>query len=297
MMESVRRDLRILLFIISALFCTLAANRVAAQEDLLSLLGEDEETVDYTTASFKTTKVINLQSIENVGARTLDVKINHRFGFINGGFYDLFGLDQASIRIGVDYGLTKNLMFGVGRSSFEKTYDGFIKYRLLHQSTGKRVMPFTLSLVGTSAIKTISYTGSENNYEFKHRLYYTGQMIIGRKFSEGFSFQVSPTIVHRNLVETSAESNDIYSVGFASRLKLTKRLSLNSEYILPVYGTLAPGITNSLSIGFDIETGGHVFQLHFSNSTSMIEKGFFTETVGEWQDGDIHFGFNISRVF
>ncbi len=266
------------------------------EEDLLSLLGE-EETTNYTTASFKANRVVNLHSLENTAAGELDIKISHRFGFLNGSFYELFGLDQATIRIGGDYGITDRLMVGIGRSSFEKTYDAFVKFKLLRQSTGKRSTPFTVCLLGTTAIKTIKFADPNRENYFSSKLYYTGQLIIGRKFSDAFSMQLSPTIVHRNLVVTEIEENDVLALGAAARVKLGKRTSINGEYIYVLPNQLASGYRNSLSVGFDIETGGHVFQLHFTNSTSMIEKGFITETVGDWADGDIHFGFNISRVF
>jgi hypothetical protein len=128
-------------------------------------------------------------------------------------------------------------------------------------------------------------------------MYYTFQLILGRKFSEGFSLQVSPTVVHRNLVKTRQEANTVMAVAAAGRVKLTKRVALNAEYIYVAPDQLAPGFRNSLSLGFDIETGGHVFQLHFTNSTAMLEHGFVTETIGDWAKGGVHFGFNISRVF
>lgn len=267
-----------------------------AQNDLLSLL-EDEEIVNYTIASFKTNRVINLHSIEHTGAGVLDVKISHRFGFINGGIRELFGLDQASIRIGGDFGITDRFMIGFGRSSFEKTYDGFLKYKILRQSTGKSNMPITASIFASSAIKTTRFQDPDRENLFSSRVYYTYQLLIGRKFSESFSVQLSPTLVHRNLVRTSSESNDVIAIAAAARIKLSKRTSLNAEYIYVLPDQLAPGFRNSFSVGFDIETGGHVFQLHFTNSTSMVEKGFITETSGNWGDGDIHFGFNVSRVF
>ena len=158
-------------------------------------------------------------------------------------------------------------------------------------------MPITLSVLGTTAITTIKFQDPDRENYFSSRLYYTGQLIIGRKFSNAFSLQLSPTIVHRNLVETNIEENDVFALGAAARIKLGKRTSLNTEYIYVLPNQLAPGYKNSLSVGFDIETGGHVFQLHFTNSTSMIEKGFIAETVGGWEDFDVHFGFNISRVF
>lgn len=266
------------------------------EEDLLSLLDE-EETVNYTTGSFKANRVVNLHSLENTAAGELDVKISHRFGFLSGGFYEMFGLDQATIRIGGDYGITERLMVGVGRGNFEKTYDGFVKFKLLRQSSGAKKTPITLCVLGTTAIKTMKFTGTDREDFFSSRLYYTGQLIIGRKFSNAFSMQLSPTIVHRNLVATLEEEHDVFALGAGARLKLGKRVSLNGEYIYVLPDQLGPGYRNSLSVGFDIETGGHVFQLHFTNSTSMIEKGFIAETVGDWADGDIHFGFNISRVF
>ena len=275
-----------------------ATGQVIAQQeqDLLSLLGR-EETTEYTAASFKTNRVINLHSLENTSYGVLDVKISHRFGFLNGGPYELFGLDQATIRIGMDYGISERIAIGIGRSSFEKTYDGFIKYKILRQSTGLKVMPVTVAVVGTAAIQTLKWADPDRENLFSSRLYYVGQLIIGRKFSNSFSLQLSPTFVHRNLVATAAEENDVLALGIGGRLKIHKRFSLNAEYIYVLPDQLAPDKRNSLSVGVDIETGGHVFQLHFTNSTSMIEKGFVSETVGNWGDGGIHFGFNLSRVF
>ncbi len=284
------RILYILLFICCSTFVS------SQEDDLLSLL-EEEETIDLTKASFKTNRVINLHSLENTAKGVLDVKISHRFGFLNTGIDDLFGLDMASIRIGADYGLSNRLMIGFGRSSFEKTYDGFAKFKILRQSTGLKTMPFTLSAFASTAIKTTPFQNPDRENLFSSRMYYTFQLILGRKFSESFSFQLSPTVVHRNLVRLNSESNDVYAIAAASRIKLNKRTSINAEYIYVLPDQLAPGFRNSLSIGFDIETGGHVFQLHFTNSTSMIEKGFVSETTGNFFDGDIHFGFNVSRVF
>ena len=281
------------------LLCALlicSASPAFGQEDLLSLLDEEEST-EYVNAAFKTSRVINLHSIENTAPGVLDVKISHRFGFVNGGFYELFGLDQASIRIGADLGVTENLMVGVGRSSFEKTYDGFIKYLFLRQSTGKRRMPLTLGGFASMAIESTRFQNPDRKNYTSSKMYYAFQLIAGRKFSEGFSLQLSPTLIHRNLVSTSTEKNDVFALGISARQKITKRLAINAEWIPVFENQLAPGFRNSLSLGFDIETGGHVFQLHFTNSTSMIEKGYVTETTGQWSDGGVHFGFNISRVF
>lgn len=268
-----------------------------AQDDLLSLLGDDEPITEYATAAFKTNRVINLHSIENTAGGVLDVKISHRFGFVNGGFQELFGLDNATIRIGADYGITDRVTVGFGRSSYEKTYDGFLKCKFLRQSSGAKKMPITAAFLASTAIKTTPWADPDRENYFTSRLYYSFQLILGRKFSEGFSLQLSPTLVHRNLVRTKSESNDVLALGAAVRQKLNKRIAINAEYVYVLPGQLADGYRNSLSIGFDIETGGHVFQLHFTNSTSMIEKGYIGETVGDWTNGGVHFGFNVSRVF
>lgn len=154
-----------------------------------------------------------------------------------------------------------------------------------------------MALFASMAIKTLKPSDPTRENYFSNNLYYTYQLILGRKFSDAFTLQLSPSLVHRNLVETTEEENDVLACGVAGRIKLSKRVSLNAEYIYVLPDQLADIYTNSFSIGFDIETGGHVFQLHFSNSTSMIEKGFIAENIGEWSDGGIHLGFNISRVF
>lgn len=284
---------------------TLSLQAFSQESDLLSLLDE-EETTDYSTASFKANRVINLHSLENTSAGELDIKISHRFGFLSGGVNELFGLDQSTIRIGGDYGITDRLMIGAGRSSYEKTFDGFVKFKFLRQSTGAKKMPVTMAVLATTAIKTLKFTDPTRENYLSSKMYYTFQMILGRKFSDAFSLEICPTLVHRNLVETLEEENDVLAIGTGARIKLGKRTSLNAEYIYVPPGQLADKYHNSLSIGFDIETGGHVFQLHFTNSTSMIEKGFITETEGKWDlgnlndfmnDFDVHFGFNISRTF
>lgn len=276
----------------------------AQEEDLLSMLGE-EKTTDYATASFKTNRIINGHSIENTAAGVLDFKISHRFGPVRQGVYDMFGLDAATIRIGLDYGITDRLMIGIGRNGNEKIIDGFAKYRLLRQSSGKRNMPISLSYLIDGQIKTLKFSDAERDNKFTSRLYYTHQLLLARKFSKNLSLQLMPTLVHRNLVPTRDEKNDVLAIGIGGRTKLTKRVALNVEYYYVPEGQISTDYANSLSIGFDIETGGHVFQLHFTNTNAMSYKGFITETPEDWffknDEGrmlsGIRFGFNVSRVF
>lgn len=248
-------------------------------------------------STFKSTRIANGHSVETLPAGTLDVRISHRFGTLNTGIYELFGLDNATIRIGADYGITDQLMVGIGRSSFEKQYDAFAKYKILQQQTGERNIPLTLTAVGTVMYKTLDEPGLQYKPSFNDKLFYSLQLLAARKFGEGFSLQLMPTMVHYNLVSNSKLSNDLFLMGIAFRQKISKRVSINAEYYYNFQDDDISGSKNSLSLGVDIETGGHVFQLVFTNSTGIAERHFLTETKGTWGNGDIHFGFNISRLF
>ena len=269
------------------------------QDDLLDLLGEDEPTQDFATAGFKTTRIINGHSFELNSHGVLDFKISHRFGRLNTGAYNLFGLDNAFMRIGLDYGVTEWLNVGIGRSGGAiKYYDSFVKARILRQQTGMKNVP--VSLLWVTDLNIDANQVIENSllpYPFTNRMYYTNQIIVGRKFNDAISLQFMPSLVHRNFVRTKAESNDVIVLGVGGRVKLTRRVAINMEYHYVLPDQLDPKYSNSLSVGFDIETGGHVFQLHFTNSRGMAESVFLTETDGKWDAGDIHFGFNVSRVF
>ncbi len=256
---------------------------------------EKKETTDITTSIFKTTRIINGQSIENTGAGVLDLKISHRFGMVNTGAYNFFGLDQATMRIGMDYGISNRLEIGIGRSTYNKEFDGFFKFRVLRQSTGKVNMPFSLSLVSTAVLRTLNDPPQATPIHYSDHASYVSQVLLARKFGDFFSLQLSPTMVHYNIVATTAVRNDLYSLGTGFRLRLSKRVNLTGEYNYQVQRL--PGYYNSASVGFDIETGGHVFQLFFTNSTGINERSVITQTDGRWANGGVHFGFNISRVF
>ncbi|MFY9280877.1 MAG: DUF5777 family beta-barrel protein [Bacteroidia bacterium] len=278
-------------------FILLATTKLCLAQDL-DLLDEPElETIDYTTATFKTNRVVNGHSIETVAKNEFDFKISHRFGFLSGGPYDMFGLDQATMRIGGDYGITDNLNVGLGRSTVDKTYDGFVKYKFLKQSTGLKTMPVTATWISHMGITTLKWPQPDRKNYFSSRLHYTHQLLIARKFTEGLSIQLSPTLVHKNIVDSTKFKNDILSLGVGVRQKLTSRTTLNLEYYYVIPNQLEEDKTNVLSVGFDIETGGHVFQLFFTNSSGPFEKAFITDTKAKWLDGDIRFGFNIARVF
>jgi len=262
----------------------------------------------YTITTFKSTRIINGHSVENLPAHVLDVRICHRFGPLNQGVYGFFGLDYSpfNVRVGLDYGITNNLMIGGGHNAWQKTYDAFLKIKLLRQSTGVVKMPVTVSFVPTIAISTIKsgdfgFDPSDTASK-KDRVSYVLQLLIGRKFSEGFSLQIMPTFIYTdnisfNHFKGNTYKRDIFAIGIGGRQKISKKMSINAEYYYQLPGTKAPDASDVVSLGIDIGTGGHVFQLHFTNSIGLTEKSFISETNRKGYNSDIRFGFNISRVF
>ena len=269
---------------------------LSAQDDLESLLGSAPTNYEVIN-TFKSTRIINNHSIELFNPRQLDLRIAHRFGRLNSGMYELYGLDQAKMRMGLEYGLMNNIMIGVGRSTYNKTYDGYIKYRFLKQTKGEKNIPVTMVAFSNIAINSLKQNFPD--YPFTGRISFCNQLMIASKINTNFSIQLMPSWVHWNMVEFSEDQNDIFVVGLGCRYLVTKSVSINTEYFVRINESEINTelYNNSFSIGVDIETGGHVFQLHITNSMPMHESGFMTRTQGDWFDGGIHFGFNISREF
>lgn len=281
----------------SLLFLCILGMQLNATAQTIDLFAEKSTSVnkDITTGSFKTTRIVNGQSIENVGAGILDFRILHRFGTINSGAYNFYGLDQATMRIGLDYGITKNLMIGIGRSTYEKQFDGFVKYKMVSQQTGERNIPLSISYVATAIYKSLKDATTTYEPYISDKFSFAHQILFARKFNDQFSLQLTPTLLHYNIVDNAKLPNDFYSLGIGFRQRISKRVNITTEYFYRI-DKLA-GYYDPLSVGVDIETGGHVFQLHVSNSTGMTERTFINETAGSWGKGDLRFGFNISRVF
>lgn len=278
--------------IILAIFLLQFISTVFAQDNLLSLIKNEEEPV-YASYLFKGTKIVNGQSVELPGKGVLQFNIQHRFGPLNSGIYNLYGLDFSQVRLSFDYGLNEWFAIGVGRSSSLKKIDANFKARIKRQIA--KGFPFTIALNSIFYLNQWEY--AEKNQEifvFINQISYANQVLIARKINRNLTLQISPTLVHYNVVQIQNEPNDKYSLGIGGRQKITKRVSLNAEYFHQLNDKRNNDV---LSLGFDIETGGHIFQLHLSNSPTMIDSEFITKTTGEWLKGDIYFGFNISRVF
>ncbi len=268
----------------------------AQEEDMMNLLDDGPET-EYAWATFKSSHVVIGQSIENPAKGTMLMAIQHHFGPVNSGFYNFFGFDQAVTRLGFDFGVTNWLAVGVGRSTQNKTWDGNIKIKVLRQSKGVRVMPVSVSYFGDVGIISLKRTDYTHTVYFTSRLSFVNQLIIARKFSRSFSLQLIPSLVHRNIVETKEDDNDVFSIGTAGRIKLSNHVSFNFEYHYILSKQTAAKYYNSLSLGVDIETGGHVFQLFATNSSGITAQYFIPLTDGSWLNGDIRIGFNIVRTF
>lgn len=282
--------------ILVALLATLSDGSAFSQgDDLLAGL-EEAPKKEYVYNAFKSSRVIMTHSMELLRPGVLDFRILHRFGKLNQGAKNFYGLDEAWIRLGLDYAVTSNLTVGIGRSKYKQELDGFAKWRPVHQAKGPGALPFSLVLIGGSTLSTAPFADPARKNYFSSRVAWYGQAVIGRKFSDKLTLQLAPTILHRNLTELKSDPHDLYAVALGGRVGLSRRISLTADYVY-VANQPRSELHNPFSIGFDIETGGHVFQLHFTNAFGMNERTMLSETPNDWGKGDVQFGFNISRAF
>ncbi len=265
------------------------------QDNLLDEINQNGDTNDYEAAAFKGLKIVNFESTKMVTKKQFYFVVSHRFGSIKTGFEDFFGLDQAVTRLNFIYGVSDGINIGVSRSSFQKTYESSLKLRLLRQKKGGS--PFTIVLFNSVLLNAALDDEILPGLEFENRLGYASQLLISKKVNENLSFQLAPTFFHDNLVAIDEQDNSQYAIGIGGRQKLTKRWSINVDYGLHLNRAANSPFQNPLSIGFDLETGGHVFQLHFTNAQPMNVNTFLGQATGDWGEGDIFFGFNLSRVF
>lgn len=292
--------------IFSILFLLTIISGPLYAQDLMDMLKDETPQTNYAYATFKTTRVVLGQSVENPAKGTLQFLVEHNFGRVNQGAYDMWGLDNSTIRLGLEYGINNWLSISVGRSSHEKTFDGAVKAKILRQSTGARNMPLSMSFYGGTMLNSLKWVDTERKNYYSSRLSYVAQLLIARKISNAISVQLTPTYIHKNLVPLRTDHNDLLSVGIGGRYKITQRTSVNAEYFYQIPGfinsysvneTETAEYRNCLSVGVDIETGGHVFQFRLTNAQPMFERSFITETTGKWSNGDIYLGFTINRVF
>ena len=280
------------------LFIIFLISPLLGQDDLLDMLEDDSDKPALVESAFKGTRVVNAQSLEIPRPKILQFMIQHRFGSIENGFYDLFGMDYATIRFDLQYGLSEKLSFGFGRSSLDKIYDIFVKSKILRQTSGANAFPFSVLYYGDIGIDTKRKSDNDPAVKDKYlnRLMYVNQLIVGRKFNRNLSLEILPTLIHRNLIPTKHENHDLASIGIAGRYKLSNRISVNADYFIPI-GDRNVNYKNSLAIGVDYETGGHVFQVMIANAQGPYEYTFIENASGDFSSGTLYLGFNISRAF
>ncbi|WP_310992385.1 DUF5777 family beta-barrel protein [Aequorivita marina] len=266
-----------------------------AQDDLLAEIDTVSVIDGKVTAAFKGLKIVNFESTKLVAKKELTFIVSHRFGSIENGFDSFFGLDDAVTRLNFVYGISDGLNVSVSRSSYQKIYEASSKYRLVNQQ--KNGFPFTIVGYNSLMINTALKKDNLPKLKFKHRLSYTTQILVSRKINTNFSVEIMPTYFHDNYVAINQQDNAQFAIGFGGRHKLTKRWAVNIDYGIHLNRATNSPFRNPLSIGIDLETGGHVFQMHFTNAQPMNTNGFLGQASGDWADGNIYFGFNLSRVF
>lgn len=268
---------------------------IFSQNDLLDEIDTDSIGTEYVSAAFKGLKIVNFESTKLVAKKELTFIVSHRFGSVEQGFDSFFGLDDAVTKLNFVYGISDGFNIGVSRSSFQKIYETSIKYRLVRQE--KEGFPFTIVGFNAFLINTALDKANLALLKFKHRVGYTAQLLISRKIDTNFSVELAPTFFHDNYVMVNSQDNSQFALGLGGRYKLGKRWSINADYGWHLNRASNSPFKNPLSIGFDLETGGHVFQMHFTNAQAMNTNGFLGQGSGDWTDGNFYFGFNLSRVF
>lgn len=264
-----------------------------AQEDLLKDIDTIQtKTPDTQQPAFKALQIVTGQSTKLPAKNEWYIVVAHRFGDVSKGFKDFFGLDDASTKLGVIYGITDGISVSLSRETNLKTFEGAVKYRLVKQSEN-----FPVDVAGYN-VMAVNTDLSKDNYphlQFGDRLSYLTQALISRRFNDKFSLQLTPSYVHKNLYEPLIEDKNQFLAGLGGRYKISKRISINAEYFVNFDNHSF--YKNPLSLGMDIETGGHVFQLLFTNSQLNSDIGYLTNAAGKWEKGQIFFGFNLYRVF
>jgi hypothetical protein len=281
---------------LSLVFALSVIGHASAQDDLLKELDTiKSKGKQVEIATFKGLQICNMQSTKLTGKGEWFVLISHRFGDLTEGLDNFFGLDDAYTKLGGIYGVTNWLSIGASRQTNNKIYELTAKYRFKKQETDG----FPVTIVGhnTMDINTNLSTDIYPNLEFNNRLAYTTQLLISRKFSEAISLEIAPIYIHKNLYDQTTEREDQFVLGFGGRYKFTKRLSLNLEYAPRINAPENTVYHDLLSLGLDIDTGGHIFQLLFSNCQTMNDVYVFSNAAGKWNGGSLYFGFNLYRVF
>jgi hypothetical protein len=282
---------------IITLLLLLSTLAIVAQNDLLNEIDIETENETYEPPAFKAMKIGNLQSTKIANKGDFYMTVSHRFGTLKNGLTTFFGFDDANTKIQLLYSFIDGIQLSISRESLNRTYASALKVRLLKQST---TFPVNIVAYGTVNINTLIDTKQHPNLKFGDKMSYASQLLISRRISKNLSLLVAPSFVRQNLQDlriTKELNHNQFVLGFGGRMKVSKRMSINADYAFNFNRSKNSLYNNPLTFGLDIETGGHVFQLLFSNAQSTNEPGFLSNAEGDWANGNVFFGFNIVRVF
>jgi len=255
------------------------------------LKAQDVESEKPVKNVFQGTRFINLHSANVAEKNELQMFIQHRFGNINGGFYEFFGLDEASMRIGFEYGIFNNFTVGVGRSTFMKTFDSFLKYRILTQTNS---FPLTVTATVAGSFPSVKDVIPEAYSDFSEKASGNVQLHIAKSWKT-VGFQVTPGYIGTGYIPTENNSYSFFTLGAGGSVKLSKKVSFNVEYLYRFEDEI--NYVNPLSVSVDLDTGGHLFQIVVSNAQQMYDQAIITNPTGDWAEGSLYLGFNLVRGF
>jgi hypothetical protein len=289
-------------YLLSIIFICACLTTARAQTDSLDF--DDKPEQIKIRSAFSGSTIISGQSTNVSDAGQLWVIIGHRFGTVKTGAFNAFGLDEAVMRMGFEYGILDNLSAGIGRSTAGKNYDGYLKYRLLTQAKGASSgnVPATVTLFTSAAFSSqrlrLLNNNSDENY-FISNLVYTYQAMVSKKVSSWLTLQISPTMIHRNQTDLESLAHNAYALGTGLQIKMRGRLSLNVDYsyVWNKDEISTRTLYDPIGIGLEVVTGGHVFKLHFTNSVGIIEKEYLLNTTDDFFKGEVRFGFTLLRSF
>jgi hypothetical protein len=256
---------------------------------------------------FPSSRILNAHSTETLPERTLDIRIGHRFGTLSDGWETLYGLENvADVQIGVEYGITRDLMVGINRTKGTGPYRAMVhtfgKYRLLAQTEDNKV-PVSVSLMAQASVSTMKRnpdsTAINHFPKAGHRWQFATQLMVSRRFGSWLSLQANAWWLHRNYVHYN-DKNSVFVVGLGARAKLTNSFALifDGAYPISSYRNADNGYYFPLGVGMEFTTGaGHVFQVNFTNAGGLSEPDFLLDSRANWLKGDFRLGFTISRHF
>lgn len=261
---------------------------------------QDEEAAtstkkEYARAAFESALLGDMQSVMVQTPKTLEWDFQHRFGTVENGIKDFYGMyaPGANIRMGLTYTPIENLAVGIGLTRNNMAIDLNAKYAIFRQTKDDK-MPISLSYFGN-----VVYNSQAGTYkEELHRMSFYNELIIARRINSKISVQVSPSFTHYNAVDTLYK-NDMLAVGIGARYKFSAQSSILINYVQPLSSHTDSKLNPvpGFSIAWEIATSAHAFQITFSNYQGILPQQNVMYNQLKWGDSQFLLGFNITRLW